>query len=59
MFKRRLRCRFDLLHPCDMVGSKVVKAQENQKRHYSNNPRHINLPAETPVLIRNYAAGPK
>ena len=42
-----------------MVGNKVVNAQENQKRHYSNNPSHINLPTETPVLIRNYAAGPK
>ena len=31
MFKRRLRCRLDLLHPCDMVGNKVVNAQENQK----------------------------
>ena len=41
MFKRRLRCRLDLLYPCYMVGNKVVNSKKKRKRYYSNNPRHV------------------
>ena len=59
LFKRKLRCRLDLLHPSDMVGGKVSHSQEVQKKHHVGTPRHLDLRPQTPVLIRNYARGPK
>lgn len=60
LYRRKLRCRLDLLHPADMVGHKVNASQETQKRHYSQHPRHLQLQPGTPVLVRNYSThGPK
>ena len=60
LFRRKLRCRLDLLHPADMVGHKVSLSQEAQKRHHTSHPRHLHLPPGTPVLVRDYSsASPK
>lgn len=59
MFKRKLRCRLDLLHPSDVIGNRVAKRQEMQKKNHVSNPRHLEIDQETPVLIRNYSTGPK
>ena len=59
LFKRKLRCRLDLLHPDEMIGSRVNRSQEFQKKHYTGSPRHVDLEPQTPVLVRNYARGPK
>ena len=59
LFKRKLRCRLDLLHPNEMIGSRVNRSQEFQKKHYTGSPRHVDLEPQTPVLVRNCARGPK
>lgn len=59
LFKRKLRCRLDLLYPNEMVANRVCQSQESQKRHHTGSPRHLDLEPQTPILIRNYAAGPK
>lgn len=59
LFKRKLRCRLDLLHPQEMVAGKVTRSQEAQKHHHTGSPRYVNLEPKTPVFVRNFAAGPK
>ena len=58
MFKRRLRCRLDLLHPSDEVGARVIRKQEAQKVCHGGS-RSLNLETQTPVVIRNYVSGSK
>ena len=57
MFGRRLRSRLDLLWPADSVSSRVAKRQQVQKKEHANAPRTVNLPPESPVMIRNYTPG--
>ena len=59
MFKRKLRCRLDLLHPSDAMASRILRKQEDQKKHHSAYPRHLKVSEDTPIFIRNYATGPK
>ena len=57
MFGRRLRSRLDLLWPADSVSSRVARKQQAQMKEHTNAPRSINLPPESPVMIRNYTPG--
>lgn len=57
MFGRRLRSRLDLLWPAEGVSSRVAKKQQAQKKEHANAPRIVNLPPESPVMIRNYTPG--
>ena len=59
MFKRKLRCRLDLLHPSDTMAGRILKKQECQKTNHSSHPRHLRVSEDTPVLIRNYSTGNK
>ena len=59
MFKRRFRCRLDLLHPQDQLGGRVLARQETQKRNYSSSARMLDLHPQSPVAVRNYSSGPK
>ena len=58
LFKRKLRCRLNLLHPSDEVDSRVSSSQEFQKKYHTAS-RLIDFQAQTPVLVRNYARGSK
>ena len=55
MFGRRLRSRLDLVWPLDQVHSKVVRKQQIQKDHHVHSPRQVNLPVNSPVMVRDYA----
>lgn len=58
MYGRRLRSRFDLLWPADSVASRVFDKQQAQKKdHSSGASRSVNLPPDSPVMIRNYTPG--
>ena len=59
MFGRKLRSRLDLLWPMDQVSSRVSSKQESQKNLYSKKPRQTFFPSDSPVMMRNYASGPK
>ena len=59
LFKRRFRCRLDLLNPEDGIGSRVSAKQEAQKRSYTDAPRHVEFDPNAPIMVRNYAMGPK
>lgn len=59
LFKRKLRCRLDLLHPGDQIGGRVARQQENQRRNYTHAPRQVEITSETPVIVRNYSRGPR
>ena len=58
MFKRRPRCRFDLLQPREAITERVSKKQDIQRASRMSS-RHINVDVGDPVIIRNYAKGPK
>ena len=57
MFGRRLRSRLDLLWPADGVSSRVAKRQQGQKKEHAYAPHTLDLPPESPVMIRNYTPG--
>ena len=59
LYKRKLRCRLDLLNPTDRLESKVTHQQENQKRNYCSSPRKLPVASQDPIAIRNYGNGPK
>ena len=59
LFKRKLRCRLNLLNPYECVGNKVSKQQEAQKRNYSTCPRNFNAEPKSNVVVRNYGLGSK
>ena len=59
LFKRKLRCRLNLLSPYEWIGSKVSKQQESQKRNYSTSPRKFNVEPQSNVVVRNYGLGSK
>ena len=59
LFKRKLRCRLNLLSPYEWIGSKVSKQQESQKRNYTTSPRKFNVEPQSNVVVRNYGLGSK
>ena len=58
MFKRKLRCRFDLLFPMDRLTDRVLGKQQSQCKLKPSH-RRLSLVPGDPVAARNYASGPK
>ena len=57
---RRIRSVFDLLRPFETIQERVFKQQEKQKlQHDPRVPRSLEFSVDDPVMIRNYAPGPK
>ena len=56
MLGRNIRSRLDLLWPSEAISAKVAQRQDAQRRYHPGS-RVVDIPPESPVMVREYTTG--